>query len=72
MGKVFYVDYEMAVISLKKLFNLYLNKRRSFEHERKVRAMTYVKEGATVAWGGQYKAVDVEMLIEQVVVPHQP
>lgn len=68
VGKGSYVDYETAQISFRNLFNLYLHKRRSFEHEREVRAMTYVNEGATAPWVGQYYAVDVEMLIEQVVV----
>ena len=68
VGKVLYADYETADISLENLFNLYLHKRRSFEHEREVRAITYMEEGATAAWTGQYYAVDVEMLIEQVVV----
>ena len=68
VGKVSYVDYETAQISFSNLFNLYLHKRRSFEHEREVRAMAYVKEGAAAAWVGQYYAVDVEMVIQQVVV----
>ena len=68
VGEVLYVDYETANISLNDLFNLYLHKRHNFEHEREVRAVTSVKEGATAAWGGQYYAVDVEVLIEQVVV----
>lgn len=71
VGKVLYVDYETADVSLEYLSNLYLHKRHSFDHEREVRAITYMKEGSTAAWLGQYYAVDVEMLIEQVVVaPH--
>ena len=68
VGRVLYVDYETADINLNNLFNLFLHKRNNFEHEREVRAMTSVKEGATAAWSGQYYAVDVEVLIEKVVV----
>ena len=55
-------------ISIENLFNTYTHKRRSLEHEQEVRAMTIVEEGATADWVGQYYAVDIEVLIEQVVV----
>lgn len=72
VGEVSYVDYENAHISLRNLFNLYLHKRRSFEHEQEVRAVTVVDpKCADLSWGGIYYSVNVETLIDQVVIaPH--
>jgi hypothetical protein len=39
IGKVKYTDYENEVIPQGNLFNRFLNKRKSFEHEKEVRAM---------------------------------
>ena len=68
VGRVSYVDYDTAQISLDNLFNLYLHKRRSFEHEHEVRAITVAKDGDTAPWGGEYVEVDIGTLIEKVVV----
>ena len=68
VGKVRYVDYEADHISFNNIFNLYLHKRRGFEHEQEVRAVISVGDGDTADWAGQYYDVDVEVLVEQVVV----
>ena len=76
IGKVDYVDYDTTFIPERNAFSPYLHKRRSFEHEREVRAITRnipasgasldtpQETGAT----GSYFAVDLSLLIEEVIV----
>lgn len=72
IGDVSYADYENAHISLENLFNLYLHKRRSFEHEKEVRAIAKADPmHVDLSASGYYYSVNVETLIECVVIaPH--
>ena len=81
IGQVNYIDYDKPVgapdASLKNLLTLYLHKRKHFEHEREVRALTHdiPPENGTLdlsdpVWdgGGKYCTVDFNKLVEEVVV----
>ena len=70
IGKVAYVDYDTTFIGERNGFTALLHKRKSFEHEREVRAMTgnYAMHGERI---GNYYRVDIDTLIEEVVVAPQ-
>ena len=78
IGRVKYIDYDKAHIQEGNTFAPFLYKRRSFEHEKEVRAITLgdfelVEKGRIrVAQGrhetGAYYTVDISHLIEEVVV----
>lgn len=42
IGKVEYIDYDRDVISEKNILYPFVHKRKSFEHEREIRALTYL------------------------------
>ena len=76
IGKIDYVDYDTAFIPEGNSLSRFLYKRRSFEHENEVRAIT-VKipdGGVSREWPqetgvtGSYFAVDLSLLIEEVIV----
>lgn len=76
IGSVNYVDYDRDFIPESILFYLYLHKRKSFEHEKEIRAI--VMEIPTnehgIDWArdicdiGKYYKVDLSLLIQKVVV----
>ncbi len=76
VGKVNYIDYENTFIREDNLFAPFLYKRKSFEHEREVRAISQkfpTSDGKTdlshdIYHSGAYFDVDISLLIEGVVV----
>jgi hypothetical protein len=68
IGSIEYVDYEQDQIPFENVMYLGLHKRRSFEHEREVRAMFLFGGG-----DGQLVKVDLSALIKAVhVAPSSP
>ncbi len=76
LGTVNYVDYETAFIPENNTFAPFLHKRKSFEPEKEVRAITQdipTKDGKSdmsqdLVTFGKYQQVDLSVLISQVVV----
>ena len=78
IGRIEYVDYNTAFIPEGNVFSAYLHKRKSFEHEREVRAMiveTPPDDGSGLhpnspdVWeAGRKCTVDLETLIHEVIV----
>ena len=75
IGKVRYIDYENDVISDENLFNPFLYKRKSFEHELELRAIVSIFPNKTATIldiikptieNGIYIPVDLETLIETI------
>ena len=64
-GKVKYTDYENEVIPEGNVFNRFLNKRKSFEHEKEVRAMI-LHANNDGDESGTYVDVDLNTLIQKV------
>ena len=78
IGRVNYVDYESTFIKENDSVAPFMHKRKSFEHEREVRAIIqkhYVIDGKIIVGGpdiygpGTYHEVDTSMLIKEVIVP---
>ena len=75
VGRVAYVNYERHFIPEGNSFHPYLHKRRSFEHEREVRAVIqrFPTDGGKVDLSkdlcavGKYQQVNVSTLVKQVV-----
>ena len=76
IGKVGYVDYATTFINEGNSFGPYLNKRRSFQHENEVRALTqkipshngqidFSQDAYDV---GVYYEVDLSLLVKEVIV----
>ena len=81
IGQVGYIDYDTTFIREDNTMAPFLYKRKSFEHEREVRALTQKipsRDGQTdlthdVYDFGAYYEVDLSCLIEEVVVaPYAP
>ena len=79
IGRVKYVDYEKTFIPEGNMFSAYLHKRRSFEHEREVRAVharlpesndDKLRSHAVpdICETGLYLEVDLAELIQEVVI----
>ena len=74
IGRVNYIDYVMDPMPTGNAFTPFLHKRKSFEHEREVRAVSEEWEGSKfyeelVPQGdGKYYEVDVQTLVGEVVV----
>ena len=77
IGRVSYVDYKSDFIPERYNSSRYLHKRKSFEHEREVRAITSVysiqdkdlfMQFYNDHIGGTYYVVDLSILIQEVVV----
>jgi hypothetical protein len=74
IGEVKYIDYETEAFPINNAFNFIVHKRKSFEHERELRAMFWEVDGTPGA--GPYKSkiepagrwidVDLPSLIETV------
>lgn len=67
IGQVEYADYEHDEIPLHNIFYTFLYKRRSFEHEKELRAFIWDSRYEAVH-KGIYVPVDVKMLIRSVFV----
>lgn len=65
VGKVKYIDYEKQEIDRHNALTPYLTKRKSFAHEREVRAISLPLE---TQQDGSYHDVDLKMLIGKVIV----
>lgn len=76
IGKVNYVDYDQTFIPENNTMAPFLYKRRSFEHEKEVRAMMQQipsRNGATdmsqdICDEGMYHGVDLSELVHEVIV----
>ncbi len=78
IGRVKYVDYQNTFIPERNAFSPYLHKRKSFEHEREVRAIhmsvpqsnedSPFQTGPDVTETGLYLEVDLGELIQEVVI----
>ena len=81
LGVVKYIDYDQERIDAGNLFAPFVHKRKSFEHEREVRAMVtkwptgesgFAFDQETISQGLKIK-VDVERLIEKIyIAPSAP
>ena len=80
IGRVNYIDYDSSFIAENDVFMPFIHKRKSFEHEREVRAIimelpTITGKGFQIGIDpaihelGLYHDVDTAMLIKEVVVP---
>jgi hypothetical protein len=83
IGIVKYIDYETESVPFDNMFNYFLHKRKSFEHERELRALIWTMERSTVEGKAEWKVsseqpgievpVDLTQLVEQVVIaPEAP
>ena len=74
IGTVSYVDYESAIIPEDNVLSPFLHKRKSFEHEREVRAIHILHRDDEISKlrneeiGGAYYEVDLSLLIKEVIV----
>ncbi|MBI4135134.1 hypothetical protein HY477_00135 [Candidatus Uhrbacteria bacterium] len=79
IGRIRYLDHEEEMINMGNTFWTVLWKRRSFEHEKEIRAVVIANHINTIRDGGKknlspdvvmgkYVAVDVEELIEKIYV----
>jgi len=64
IGKIEYVDYEHAVIDWKNIFSPAMYKRKSYEHEKELRAI--IMNGENVS--GKLVSTDINVLIDRVHV----
>ena len=78
IGRVNYVDYDTTFIRQNDPVAPFIHKRRSFEHEREVRAIIrkpyiidkeIISDGPDICNVGIYHDVDVETLVKGVFVP---
>jgi len=74
IGIVKYIDYDKTPLKEGNLFNPFLYKRRSFEHEHELRAITECLRKIGPDWtnvvyeNGKYVPVNLETLVDQVYV----
>lgn len=78
VGRIHYADYDRTVIPEENLLSAYLHKRKSFEHEREVRAVimevpmvedkAILRPSPDIPEYGRYCTVNLGTLIKQVVV----
>ena len=66
VGSIKYVDYNTEFIPERNLFSVCLHKRKSFEHEREVRALTSFRDEELGE--EMYCDVDLSILIDKVVI----
>lgn len=76
IGKVKYLDYQEEQMPLDSRFQLYLHKRKSFQHEHELRAIHYDAESLsnnTEIIDGILMPVNLDILIEKIyVAPEAP
>jgi len=77
IGMVNYIDYELDTIPLGNIIAPVMCKRKSFEHERELRAVIWTIEHGKNDWGaanrfkdvpGLYVTVNIAKLVERVFV----
>ena len=76
IGRVWYADYETTFIDESNVMSPFLVKRKSFEHEREVRAihMKVLSVDGRIDYsqsafdGGAYFDVDIDLLVKEVVI----
>ena len=73
VGRVKYIDYDIALIQEGNNFLLYLHKRKSFEHGREVRAISSLIQKRHDVYRppydvGKYYEIDMSNLIQEVVL----
>lgn len=72
IGKVKYIDYDKDSVSIDNVFNPYLCKRKSFEHECEVRAIAWRDDEHHLYDDiddiGKYSEVDIASLVKEVIV----
>lgn len=81
IGRVKYIDYEMDYINPNNFLGAFTHKRKSFEHEKEVRALVFKPPTSelnldfsqeTISFGLPIK-VDLKMLIEKIyIAPNAP
>lgn len=74
LSRIKYIDYDNDLFDINNLFNQFIHKRKSFEHEKEIRAMVFKynsndKNGVdiTMEYGVSIK-VDLNSLIERIYV----
>jgi hypothetical protein len=81
IGQVQYIDYSKEWIGERNLFTPYMHKRKSFEHEREIRAIDDqspkgplpMQSGKTPPEFGAWHTVDLRELIEKIyIAPSSP
>ena len=76
MGTVGYIDYEEDFIEPHNVFPPFVHKRKSFEHEREVRALVspwFTRDAKEPLNGGVQIRMDIETLVEKIyVAPSAP
>jgi len=68
IGIVKYTDYENEIISEKYIFDRFLHKRNSFEHEKEVRAIILNTHNNALSEMGLYVKVNLNLLINKIYV----
>ncbi len=76
IGSVSYVDYDSHFIPEKNVMLPFLHKRKSFEHEREVRAIEFtipvndkgIDTSRDICDIGKYYKVDLSLLIKEVII----
>jgi methionine synthase II (cobalamin-independent) len=74
LGEVIYIDYEQHAIPLGNLLGPYIFKRKSFEHERELRALIadlasgLTNPAETAPAAGVWRDVDLVALIDRIYV----
>ena len=66
IGQVKYVDYDTTFIPERNSFGICLHKRKSFEHEREVRALT--SPSGAVPNKGERRGIDLSILVTEIFV----
>ena len=79
LGRVTYINYEKTLVPEMETLAPFVHKRKSFEHEREVRAIAVETLDYAVGWEvldrpalydvGTYYEVDTSVLIKEMVVP---
>ena len=63
-----YIDYTNTWRSDDNIFHAYLHKRKSFEHEHELRAITIGPDEESILQSGMYIPCDLNILIEKIFV----
>ena len=72
IGRVRYIDYSTDYVSDRSIFLPYLHKRKSFQHEREVRAVLQVSS-TRLSSPGNYVRINTANLIQEIVIyPYSP
>lgn len=68
IGKIKYIDYKKDIIPEGNIFWGFMHKRKSFEHEKEMRAVIQLplKNGKPLVSDGLFVSVDLDTLIESV------